>query len=796
MNWRTCLVVLAAGGLLAGCNKSSDKPNAVQKAKVAETVAEPAGPDVSKLAAALKNTRPERLQIAIDIAVQLDAQGENPIPTLLEALKDPNAGALGETSTEKPYSAREAAVLALLKLGQKGRTALINDGLKVLKEGLKDAKPTVKEHTANAFAMTGMDAKPYAEDIAQLASSKEQAVRSAAYRALEKSKAPASPAVLKLLLNDDVGISTDAAASLAVNKPAGPAAAPALVAALKRTAPEGYSADQLAYVKNRAAEALAGLGKDAEAAIPELLELVLKTTVEDVEKMTRPRKANERGTPASGPVLALRRIGRPAIPAVLPLLKNEQAIVRYQAALVFGGMNLGPLSDEAKAVVTEVQGALKAERNLPTGQFYVFEELLQSSIRLGADSDLMVKQLLELLADDDKDVRRRAVRLFSYLGAKAAPAVPKLQELLNDPEPSAKIAVLDVLRGIGPGAKAAAADVGKLAEAKEEDVARAAVQTLKVIGSAQASAVPTLVKLLASNDRNVVIEAANALATAGPAAEAAVEPITKLLGDANTHFEERAALLAALAGIGPTAKAATPTVSTLTADRDPPTRTAAVACLGKISAYDAAVGKLFAERLKDTSPNVRIATLKAFAAYGPKAAAGAPDIKAMMDGTKAVDLKVWSAAALVAMGIDADKNAGIVLENLKPKAPARLAAMDCLILLGDKAKAGVPDLLDAVRDKTPAPKNGVSVRQKAVTVCGQLPKLTKQAVSPITDLLKDGDLQLRKVAADALGAYGPEAIVAVPKLREAAEADDDALREAAKAALEKIVPGKKTEEGT
>jgi HEAT repeat protein len=165
-----------------------------------------------------------------------------------------------------------------------------------------------------------------------------------------------------------------------------------------------------------------------------------------------------------------------------------------------------------------------------------------------------------------------------------------------------------------------------------------------------------------------------------------------------------------------------------------------------------------------------------------------------VDATKHLDLKVWAAATLVAMGVETDKNAAIVLENLKPKTQARMTALECLALIGDKAKAGVPDLLDAVRDKTPAPKNGVSLRERAVTVCGQLPKLTKQAISPITDLLKDGDKQIRKAAADALGAYGPEAIVAVPKLREAAEADDAALREAAKAALEKIVPGKKMEE--
>ncbi|WP_020473320.1 HEAT repeat domain-containing protein [Zavarzinella formosa] len=791
MKWRTFLFGLAVGGTLAGCGKSSDKPQAAPKTVPAETVAEPTGPDVSKLAAALKNTRPERLQTAIDMAMQIDARGDNPIPTLIEALKDPNSGGLGETLTEKANSTREAAVMALLKLGPKGKTALISDGVNLLKAGLKDAKPTVREHTANAFMMMGIDAKPFAEDIAPLAGAKEMAVRAAAYRALEKSKAPASPTILKLLLSDDSGVASDAAASLSINKPTGADAVPHLVAALKRTAPESFSGDQLSYVKNRSAEALAGLGKNAEAAIPDLVELLQKATVDDIEKILIRKDPNDRSPPVPGQVLALRKLGMAATPQVLPLLKSDQAIIRYQAALVFGGI---PLNAASKELLPEVQTALLAERNLPSGQMYVYVELMKAAIRLGAEPEAMIKQPLEMLKSEDKDDRSRGVSLLRILGPKAVSGVPALRELLADPEIGIQRSALSVLRIIGPGAKDAAPEVAKLAESKDMDVSREAVQTLRVIGSTQPTAVPTLIKLLGSNDRNVVIETAQAISSIGPGAAEAVGPLVKLLNEANTHAEERTAILSALGGIGSAAKEAIPAVTKFASDRDSPQlRSAAVLCLGKIAPYDSAIGKLLAERLKDSTTGVRIDTLRTFAGYGPKAAASAPDIKAMMDSTKAPDLKIWCAAALVVLGIDADKNAGVIFENLKPKLPTatRMAAMDGLVLIGDKAKPALPDLLEALKDKNPAPKNGVSIREKAVTVCGRLPLLTKPAISPITDLLKDADKQIRKSAAEALGAYGPEAIVAVPKLREAADADDVVLREAARKALERIVPDKK-----
>src|SRR5439155_19989944 len=123
----------------AACNKSKPSGSA------AATTAGPAvntqqAYDLSRLAAELKSTSPERRSKAIQMAAELDSQGENVVPTLLDALKDSTAVPLGRTSG-RPDSTREAAVLALLELKAKGKKALQDSGLKTLEGGLKHKEP-------------------------------------------------------------------------------------------------------------------------------------------------------------------------------------------------------------------------------------------------------------------------------------------------------------------------------------------------------------------------------------------------------------------------------------------------------------------------------------------------------------------------------------------------------------------------------------------------------------------------------------------------------------------------------
>jgi HEAT repeat protein len=779
------LLGFALALLSAGCNKSSPKSGGDTSNSAGLAANRQSAYDLSRLAAELKATTPQRRTEAIQMAAELDANGEDVIPTLLSALKDSTAGPLGRTS-ERPDSTRETAVLALLELKERGKKALKETGLKTLEQGLRNEKPNVREHTVNAIGMVGPDAKQSAAAVAKVCGDPEKEVRNAAYRALQKIRTVPEETIVKLLMHRNTVIAMEAATALAWIRPSGSEAVQPLLDALKREPRKEEEPSDITYIRNKAAEALAGVGTGAESAIPTLVEMITKTKSEDAEKLFHPGKAgDELGFP--GPVLALRRIGKPAVPAVVPLLKNEEAIVRFQAAAVLSGMNKG----DAAESLPQIQAALDAERGLPGGQMIVFEELAAAYVNHGGEIEKVTMGFIDLLKSDDEAVRFRSAKTLARIGRKAAPAVPRLIELLNDPKTLVQSAAIEALAAIGPEAKAAVAELAKKVEGEDVNLGREAARALRGFGPAAGPAVPSLAKALESNDQNFCIDAANALAAIGPEAVGAIEAISKNLNAANTRREERLALLQATASIGPPAKVAIPSVTKLLSDENVAVRVAAVETLGKIGGGDADAVKKLTDLLKDlrnTPYAVQTAVLRTLASMDQGALSAAADVKTYQERTKDPSTRIWAAAALAAIGSDADANAKIVLAAIKDTAPTargpRATAIEAAEFLGDKAKPGVPDLIDALKDKL--------VRERAARTLGRLGAVAKDAIRPLSDLLRDPDRAMRRAAAAALGAMGPEAVVAAPKLRELARTDSD-LAAIANAALDRIEPPKKDE---
>lgn len=787
--------VLLAGIAITGCNKSSG-PGGSTSAKTSAGVAvNKVDYDAVKLTADIKaaNTADKRVRV-IQKAVEMDANGENVVPALLKALEDKTAGTLGRTS-ERPNSSRETAVMALLELKEKGRKGLHDSGLKTLENGLKDKEPNVREHTVNAIGMIGPDAKSSAEAVAKLCTDKEKEVRAAAYRTLEKMKNVPSLPIVKLLNNPNLDIAGEAAAALKTwLKPTGPENIGPLIDAVKRKPRENEEPSDVRFVKNAAAEALANVGKGAEEAIPELVDLLLKANMDDVEQMLRPMKEGDNSSNIVGPVLALRRIGKAAVPAVTPLLKHNDALVRYQAAAVLSGMSL---ADGAEAL-PQVQEAMELERGLPTGQMYVFEELAAGAINLGGDKEKITRLVIELLKSEEEAVRYRAAKLLARAGRAAAPAVPRLMELLNDANEKVQLAAVEALAAVGPAAKDAVIEIGKKAEVEDPIMARAAAIALKNLGTDAVLAIPSLCKALDSNDHGVCLEAAKAIAAVGADGVGAVEAIVKHLNDDASRREERLALLDALTAIGPPAKDAIPAVNKLAEMKSDGTiRGAAVETLAVIGIGDPAAIKKLGETLKDSQMSVRLSALRGLAIMGPKAAAAAPDVKAMFDQTKDASAKVATAATLAALGSNADANAKVVLDALKDRTPAgksgRVAAIDFVEFLGPKGRPAVPELIEALKDKslTGRPSGG-QVRERAAKVLGRMASAASAAIRPLTDALKDSERGMREAAADALGMFGPDAVVAAPKLREMIRVYPESAS-IAQMALDRIEPMKKTD---
>jgi HEAT repeat protein len=781
------LLALIFAALPAACKKTA--PNA--KPAASSTAAEPStvekAYDLVQLLNNLKGNNAEKRRRAIEMTREMDEAGQDVVPTLLDALKDPTWS--GNTSADRPTSTRETAVLALLELKGKGKKALHETGLKTLENGLKDKKPEVREHTVNAIGMIGADARPAAEAVAKLCSDGSDKVRAVAYRTLQRMKPVPPGPILHLLVHPDIGIAMDAAGALEWLKPSGSEAIEPLMAALKREPRPKQELSDVAFIRNRAAEAMANVGKGAETAVPALVEMLTKAKKEDTEAMARPQKPGDTGTSLSGPVLALRRIGKPAAEAVIPLLKHDDPIIRFQAAAVLSGMNPG----EASAALPAVQAAMEVERTLPNGQLYVFEEMLAATLHLGGDTDKVTAEIVQLLQSEQEIVRFRACKAVARIGRKAAAAIPKLTELLNDSKGEIQEAALEALAAMGSAAKDSVIEIAKKVTGDDVSMGREAARTLRAFGPAAAPAVPALAKALDSSDQNFCVEVAQALAAIGPEAVGAVETIAKHLGDTTSRREEKVALLQAAAAIGAPAKDTIPAITKLLGERDTAVRVAAAETLGKVGAGNADAIKSLAAPLADIKNNplaLQTAILKALAGMGPAAKAAAQEVKTFGEKVNDPGTKVWAAATLVALGSEADTNSKVVLAALKDKAPnaktTRSTAVEAAEFLGPKGRPAIPDLIEVLQDKA----QPGTTREKAARSLGKLG--AKEAVRQLTDALRDPDKALRRAAAEALGMLGPDAVTAAPKLRDLIKSDPSSA-EAAQAALDKIEPGKKGE---
>jgi HEAT repeat protein len=757
-----------------GCGKSTPPGDSGTSATIDTPQVERNDPKV--LVGKLKGSQSDRLLEAISTLALAKPDPATTIPLLLEALQDSTSAPLGETYDERPTSTREAVVIALMNSGDAGKKALLETGLRTLEQGLKDSKPAVREHTVNAVGMIGPEARALTPLVATLASDSQKEVRTAAYRALKRiGNAPVSQ-ILKLLRNPDPGIASDAAESLTWMDPS-PSDVPVLLDALKIESTEQLSPDEVAYIRNAVAESLGKVGK--EKAIPALIDLLIKSEEAQVAKMFQPNGG------FTGPILALRRIGRPAVPEMAKLLKHKEPLVRYQAAAVLEG-----IGDAASDASADVLTALAAERNLPNGQMYVFEGLTLAATRLGGNPQKITDNLIELLKSDMEPVRYRAAQLVRRMGRPASTATPALIDILQTTSPKTQIVAIEALGAIGTANPLALDELIKMVSHEEVDVARAAVAALKPFGPKAKGAVVALTKALDSNDPSLATEAAEALGHIGPDAATATPTLLKHLTNPRARNDERLAYLGALAAIGPKAKEATVAVAKLTQDNERGIQFAAIRTLGKIGdGQQPEARKTLMNLVKGSNLTARYASLRSLGEMGPVTKSLAPEIKDYIDKSTDPGLKIWGAAALTAMEVGMEANSQVVLEALKPskELPTRLVAAEAIDLLGDKSRRAVPDLLDLLKLKSA--RTGKTPREIALNALKRLGPKAHEAVPALIELLRDPDRTTRSSAIEVLGNIGPQASAALPKLKELATAEP-ALEETISIAISKIEPVK------
>ena len=230
------------------------------------------------------------------------------------------------------------------------------------------------------------------------------------------------------------------------------------------------------------ATAEAGLVKGAGRSLP-LLRRLLSRGDEDLDLRT---------------FEVMRRIGPPAIPLLVELLRHEQVSFRRTAADVL--------------------------------------------IDLAPDTEWIQPALRRALRDEDSLVAGDSARALGALGPKASPSVRALVTTLSHEDPYVRVYAAEALASIGPAAGVATRELAAALGDPTPGVRWAAGEALASIGPAAYSAVPQLIEALQDEFLYVRICAAGALGSLGPKAHMARDALKRATNDPALRDEAEWAL--------------------------------------------------------------------------------------------------------------------------------------------------------------------------------------------------------------------------------------------------------------
>jgi len=194
----------------------------------------------------------------------------------------------------------------------------------------------------------------------------------------------------------------------------------------------------------------------------------------------------------------IRRIGPPAIPLLVELLRHPQVEIRRLAA--------------------------------------------DALIDLAPETQRIQPALRRALRDEDSTVVADSARALGALRSRASPSVRALVNALSHEEPHVRIYAAEALASIGPIASAATKDLARALSDPIPGVRWAAGEALGSIGPAAQSAVPQLIAALKDEFLYVRICAAGALGSIGPKTQAAREALKEAAKDPALRNEAEWAL--------------------------------------------------------------------------------------------------------------------------------------------------------------------------------------------------------------------------------------------------------------
>jgi len=539
-----------------------------------------------------------------------------------------------------------------------------------------------------------------------------------------------------------------------------------------------------------AIDTLAGLGANAQAAVPQLIEAL-------------GRDDDEIRWHASRTLGAIGPLAKNATPQLIPLLKSGDTRVRAYSAFALGRIGKAAMPAVDALIETSFdpdplvrKASVQALRSIDPPQ----EKTLPLVLDVLKKGDMsIIMPALATLAEEGKAeiprlreaMKNPAARywvalVLAEIGPDAAPAVPDLKPLLEDEDAELRLQALVALGEIGAASKPVVPDI---VEALKNDryaaVRHGAAYALGKIGP-DGPATAALERAMMSDDSFLRIISAWAIANSKSAdpqlARQAVQVVIDGLGSENVDVRRAAAR--SVAELEVDHKVAAPMLVELLRDQDD---TVVANAISALSAYGPHALDHISDALDDE--RLRHFAVMLIGRMGPQAASAVPSLVALIRAEPVGDADAEFVRevqfALSAIGPPAKSAIPVLVKSLSSSNDEiQASAAFALGKIGPDARGAVPALRAALRSESFIVRL-TAVRSLLEIQPGQR-SIEVIAAPLLIKALSDERPMVRAEAATALGEIGDLGREAIPELRKLLTDDQEFVRQAAQNSLKKL----------
>jgi HEAT repeat protein len=488
---------------------------------------------------------------------------------------------------------------------------------------------------------------------------------------------PAVPALMRAATDADTTVRVAAMQTLAAIGPRAKAAIPLLLRA---------AVDADASVSFDARRALGAMGPEAREAIP----IVFRVA------------SNPDASIREYGIRDLARIGRPAIPQLIQLLKSPLDDVSERTVLYLETM--GPdAADAVPALIREY----RARRKLPDYHRYQLEAL-ETLAHIGPAAREAAPFVSDALRADIGGIYDGLSRAETWaLTRLQVPPIAILSDAAGDGNYLRATDAINLLGSLGPTARPAVPVLRDVMKKRgNDDRWLQAAEALSQIDPADESVARVLIEAIKDHETLSM----GALARLGPRGHSALPSLLrdmeKPTNDGDRDGKEgiaKSAIVQALVWIDPEGREIVPALIRALRDADPDTRALAAIALGLFAGHSREAVMELAQALKSVddgeSPDggalwdMAECSAKALARIGEKAEPALPTLVQLL-ASQSQRKREWAAVAIVRIGPGAKGATSALIRSLKDESyRVRISAASALGRIGPDAKTAVPSLI-------------------------------------------------------------------------------------------------------